>query len=75
MRTFHTGGIAGKDLAGGLPRVVELFAARTPKGAALLARTSGVIRIDDDAGRTRTVTIVSDDGEEDVYDKIARSST
>ena len=71
MRTFHTGGIAGKDLAGGLPRVVELFEARTPKGAALLARTSGVIRIDDDGGRTRTVTIVSDDGEEDVYDKIA----
>ena len=71
MRTFHTGGIAGKDLAGGLPRVVELFEARTPKGAALLARTSGVIRIDDDGGRTRTVTIISDDGEEDVYDKIA----
>jgi len=71
MRTFHTGGIAGKDLAGGLPRVVELFEARTPKGAALLAKTSGVIRIDDDGGRTRTVTIVSDDGEEDVYDKIA----
>ncbi|GIR36504.1 MAG: hypothetical protein CM15mP49_18890 [Actinomycetota bacterium] len=54
MRTFHTGGIAGKDLAGGLPRVVELFEARTPKGAALLARTSGVIRIDDDgAGQGR----------------------
>jgi len=70
MRTFHTGGIAGKDLAGGLPRVVELFEARTPKGAALLARTSGVIRIDED-GRNRTVTVVSDDGEEDVYDKIA----
>ena len=71
MRTFHTGGIAGKDLAGGLPRVVELFEARTPKGAALLARTSGVVRIDDDGGRTRTVTIISDDGEEDIYDKIA----
>ncbi|MEE2682670.1 MAG: DNA-directed RNA polymerase subunit beta' [Actinomycetota bacterium] len=71
MRTFHTGGIAGKDLAGGLPRVVELFEARTPKGAALLARTSGVIRIDDEGGRNRTVTVVSDDGEEDVYDKIA----
>ena len=70
MRTFHTGGIAGKDLAGGLPRVVELFEARTPKGAALLTRTSGVIRIDED-GRNRTVTVVSDDGEEDVYDKIA----
>ncbi len=70
MRTFHTGGIAGKDLAGGLPRVVELFEARTPKGAALLARTSGVIRIDDEGGRNRTVTVVSDEGEEDVYDKI-----
>jgi len=71
MRTFHTGGIAGKDLAGGLPRVVELFEARTPKGAATLARTSGVIRINDEGSRGRTVTIVADDGEEDVYDKIA----
>src|SRR4029079_16808818 len=38
MRTFHAGGVAGKDIAGGLPRVVELFEARTPKGAARLAR-------------------------------------
>ena len=41
MRTFHTGGVAGKDITGGLPRVVELFEARTPKGAAVLARTLG----------------------------------
>ena len=41
MRTFHTGGIAGEDITHGLPRVVELFEARTPKGAAVLARTSG----------------------------------
>jgi len=74
MRTFHTGGIAGKDLAGGLPRVVELFEARTPKGAATLARTSGVIRIADEGSQSRTVTIVADDGEEDVYDKIPRES-
>jgi DNA-directed RNA polymerase subunit beta' len=40
MRTFHTGGIAGGgDIAGGLPRVVELFEARSPKGKATLART------------------------------------
>ena len=45
MRTFHTGGIAGEDITHGLPRVVELFEARTPKGAAVLARTSGVVRI------------------------------
>ena len=34
MRTFHTGGVAGEDITHGLPRVVELFEARTPKGAA-----------------------------------------
>ena len=34
MRTFHTGGVAGEDITHGLPRVVELFEARTPKGVA-----------------------------------------
>ena len=38
MRTFHTGGVVGEDITHGLPRVVELFEARTPKGAAVLAR-------------------------------------
>jgi DNA-directed RNA polymerase subunit beta' len=37
MRTFHTGGVAGSDIAGGLPRVVELFEARSPKGKATLS--------------------------------------
>jgi DNA-directed RNA polymerase subunit beta' len=67
MRTFHTGGIAGTDLAGGLPRVVELFEARSPKGKATLARTSGVVRIADDEGKGRVITIVGDDGTEDAY--------
>ena len=53
MRTFHTGGIAGSDIAGGLPRVVELFEARSPKGKATLARTSGVVRIGEDEGKGR----------------------
>ena len=66
MRTFHTGGIAGEDITHGLPRVVELFEARTPKGAAVLARTSGVVRtVEED--NSRRVTIVGDDGTEDVY--------
>ncbi len=56
MRTFHTGGIAGSDIAGGLPRVVELFEARTPKGKATLARVSGVVRIGEDEGKGRVVT-------------------
>jgi DNA-directed RNA polymerase subunit beta' len=36
MRTFHTGGVAGGDITTGLPRVVEIFEARNPKGAAEL---------------------------------------
>ena len=67
MRTFHTGGIAGTDIAGGLPRVVELFEARTPKGKSTLARTSGVVRIGEDEGKGRAITIVADDGTEDAY--------
>jgi DNA-directed RNA polymerase subunit beta' len=46
MRTFHTGGVAGADITHGLPRVVEIFEARNPKGAAVLAETSGRIEIE-----------------------------
>ena len=68
MRTFHTGGVAGaQDIAGGLPRVVELFEARTPKGKATLARTSGVVRVGEDDGRGREILIIADDGDEDAY--------
>src|SRR5688500_7740267 len=66
MRTFHSGGIAGSDITHGLPRVVELFEARTPKGAAVLARTSGVVRIEDEENGRR-ITVVSDDGSEETY--------
>ena len=41
MRTFHTGGVAGEDITHGLPRVVELFEARTPKSASLMADVLG----------------------------------
>jgi DNA-directed RNA polymerase subunit beta' len=64
MRTFHTGGVAGKDIAGGLPRVVELFEARTPKGAARLARASGVLRLGEDEGKGIPVRVIDDSGEE-----------
>jgi DNA-directed RNA polymerase subunit beta' len=69
MRTFHTGGVSSAtgDIAGGLPRVVELFEARSPKGKATLSRTSGVVRIAEDEGRGRTVLVVGDDGSEEAY--------
>jgi DNA-directed RNA polymerase subunit beta' len=65
MRTFHAGGVVGEDITHGLPRVVELFEARTPKGAAILARHAGVVRVDDDESG-RQITVVSDSGEEQV---------
>jgi len=64
MRTFHTGGVAGKDIAGGLPRVVELFESRTPRGSARLARATGVVRIGDDEGKGIPVVVIDDQGEE-----------
>jgi DNA-directed RNA polymerase subunit beta' len=46
MRTFHTGGVAGADITHGLPRVVEIFEARNPKGAARLAEVAGTVQIE-----------------------------
>jgi DNA-directed RNA polymerase subunit beta' len=48
MRTFHTGGVARADITTGLPRVEELFEAREPKGAALLAPRAGKVSIEDE---------------------------
>ncbi|HXG76964.1 MAG TPA: DNA-directed RNA polymerase subunit beta' [Gaiellaceae bacterium] len=57
MRTFHTGGVAGvADITHGLPRVVEIFEARNPKGAATLADVAGKVEIDD-SDRTLVVRI------------------
>ncbi|MGD0344291.1 MAG: DNA-directed RNA polymerase subunit beta' [Acidimicrobiales bacterium] len=72
MRTFHTGGVVGEDITHGLPRVVELFEARTPKGAAVLARTSGVVRIEEDESG-RKVTVVGDRGDEEAYPVSSRA--
>ncbi len=47
MRTFHTGGVAGLDITGGLPRVEELLEARNPKGQAIIAEIDGTVEITD----------------------------
>src|SRR5688572_23683874 len=65
MRTFHTGGVAGEDITHGLPRVVELFEARTPKGVAPIAEVAGRLRVDD-TDKTRKLVIVPDDGSEEI---------
>ena len=64
MRTFHTGGVAGADITHGLPRVVEIFEARNPKGAATLAQVGGRVEIED-TDRGPKVTVVPDGVDEE----------
>jgi len=63
MRTFHTGGVAGADITHGLPRVVELFEARKPKGLAKIAEQDGVVSIEE-TDKALTVVITDEAGEE-----------
>ncbi|MDI6716018.1 MAG: DNA-directed RNA polymerase subunit beta' [Actinomycetota bacterium] len=66
MRTFHTGGVAGEDITHGLPRVVELFEARKPKGEAQIAEIGGVVEIKE-TEKVRKIIIRASDGKERVY--------
>ena len=62
MRTFHTGGVAGADITHGLPRVVELFEARKPKGQAKITQGAGIVDIEE-TDKTKKINIVDDTGE------------
>ena len=61
MRTFHTGGVAGEDITHGLPRVTELFEARSPKGKSPISEIGGVIRIEDDEEGKRIIVVDKDE--------------
>ncbi len=74
MRTFHTGGVASADdITQGLPRVQELFEARTPKGEAPIAEVTGRLSIDE-SDRTRRMVITPDDGSEEIAYPITKRS-
>ena len=74
MRTFHTGGSASADdITQGLPRVQELFEARTPKGASPIAEAAGRITIDE-TEKQRKVILTPDNGDEPIaYNVLKRS--
>jgi DNA-directed RNA polymerase subunit beta' len=56
MRTFHTGGVAGSDdITQGLPRVEEIFEARSPKKKAFIADYDGLVKIEDQADTTEEI--------------------
>src|SRR3712207_4586903 len=66
LRTFHTGGVAGADITHGLPRVVELFEARKPKGLAKLAEVEGTVSVED-TEKARKIIVTDKAGEEHAY--------
>jgi DNA-directed RNA polymerase subunit beta' len=66
MRTFHTGGVAGQDITQGLPRVVELFEARKPKGLAKMAEVEGKVSIEE-AEKSLKVIVSDQKGEDHSY--------
>ena len=69
MRTFHTGGAAtaSGDITHGLPRVVELFEARTPKGVAPIAEAAGVVSFLEDSKGKKIIVTPEDGGEAVAY--------
>ena len=71
MRTFHTGGVAGDDITHGLPRIVELFEARTPKGVAPIAEAAGTVSFLEDS-KGKKIVVTPDDGSEAVAYPITR---
>jgi DNA-directed RNA polymerase subunit beta' len=72
MRTFHTGGVAGHDITQGLPRVVELFEARKPKGLAQMAREAGKVAVEE-TDKAVKVIVTDSKGEDESYSFPART--
>lgn len=73
MRTFHTGGAASAaDITQGLPRVQELFEARTPKMEAKMSEAAGRVHIDDEDPSVRRIIITRDDAKEDDVIEVSR---
>jgi DNA-directed RNA polymerase subunit beta' len=56
-----------KDITGGLPRVDELFEARKPKDAAIIADIDGAVHLKGISKGARKLSIVADSGEEMSY--------
>ncbi len=61
LKTFHAGGEAGGDITQGLPRVEELFEARTPKGQAVITETTGLVDVWED-GKKYIVQVTPEAG-------------
>jgi len=61
LNTFHSSGVAGSDITQGLPRVEELFEARSPKGQAFVSEASGLVDVWED-GKKYIVQVTPQSG-------------
>ncbi|MBE9402707.1 DNA-directed RNA polymerase subunit beta' [Brachybacterium sp. p3-SID1565] len=76
MRTFHTGGVASADgdITHGLPRVQELFEARTPAGFAPITESAGRVEVEEN-DKQRRITVTPDDGTDPITYNVSKRVT
>ncbi len=56
-----------RDITGGLPRVAELFEARTPKNEAIVTEIDGIVKFGEIKKGERTISVLADTGEAREY--------
>ncbi|MGB4943417.1 MAG: DNA-directed RNA polymerase subunit beta', partial [Candidatus Moraniibacteriota bacterium] len=74
MRTFHVGGVAGSDITQGLPRVEEIFEARTPKTEAILSEVDGQVTSIEKEVKVVKVTVLDEAKTEHEYSAPANAT-
>lgn len=67
MKTFHMGGVTGEDITSGLPRVEELFEARTPRNPAIISEIDGKVKIFEEKDM-RKIIVTSPEVRQEVYE-------
>lgn len=73
LNTFHASGVAGEDITQGLPRVDELFEARTPKGQAYLSEIAGTVDVWED-GDNYVIQVTPDKGRTEKFELDGRKA-
>ncbi len=81
LRTFHTGGVAGKDITHGLPRIEELLEVRSPKYKAIIAEGDAKIISIEEGDKDVIITFepihsaVKEEKDKKVKKKVKKEST
>ena len=66
MRTFHTGGIAGKDITQGLPRIEEIVEARAPKYLSVMSEVTGIVKVSESGDERKIFVMPTDESEDEI---------